>query len=65
LLQAEDAGDTLSEEELFSMVVLLIVAGHETTVSLIGNATASPRCRSPGTPDRSPSEPVARVTPWA
>lgn len=37
LLQAEDAGDTLSEEELFSMVVLLIVAGHETTVSLIGN----------------------------
>ena len=38
LLQAEDGGDTLSEEELFSMVVLLIVAGHETTVSLIGNA---------------------------
>ena len=38
LLQAEEAGDTLSEEELFSMVVLLIVAGHETTVSLIGNA---------------------------
>jgi cytochrome P450 len=38
LLQAEDAGDTLSEQELFSMVVLLIVAGHETTVNLIGNA---------------------------
>jgi cytochrome P450 len=38
LLQAEEDGDTLSEEELFSMVVLLIVAGHETTVSLIGNA---------------------------
>jgi cytochrome P450 len=38
LLQAEEGGDTLSEEELFSMVVLLIVAGHETTVSLIGNA---------------------------
>ena len=28
----------LSEDELFSMVVLLIVAGHETTVSLIGNS---------------------------
>jgi cytochrome P450 len=38
LLQAEDGGDTLSEQELFSMVSLLIVAGHETTVSLIGNA---------------------------
>lgn len=39
LLQAEEAGDKLSEEELYSMVVLLIVAGHETTVNLIGNGT--------------------------
>lgn len=39
LLAAEDAGDRLTVEELFSMVVLLIVAGHETTVTLIGNAT--------------------------
>jgi cytochrome P450 len=38
LLQVKDGGDTLSEQELFSMVVLLIVAGHETTVNLIGNA---------------------------
>ena len=38
LVQAEDGGDTLSENELSSMVVLLIVAGHETTVSLIANA---------------------------
>lgn len=38
LVQAEDAGDTLSENELYSMVVLLIVAGHETTVSFITNA---------------------------
>jgi cytochrome P450 len=38
LLQAEEAGDRLSTEELFSMVVLLIIAGHETTVTLIGNA---------------------------
>jgi cytochrome P450 len=38
LLRAEDGGDTLSEQELFSMVVLLITAGHETTVGLIGNA---------------------------
>jgi len=38
LVQAEDGGDTLSENELSSMVILLIVAGHETTVSLITNA---------------------------
>ena len=38
LVLAEDAGDHLSENELYSMVVLLIVAGHETTVSLITNA---------------------------
>ena len=38
LVLAEDGGDTLSENELYSMVVLLIVAGHETTVSLIANA---------------------------
>lgn len=41
LLQAEEAGDRLSTEELFSMVVLLIIAGHETTVTLIGNATVA------------------------
>lgn len=39
LVAVEDGGDTLSEEELSSMVAILIVAGHETTVSLIGNAT--------------------------
>lgn len=38
LVRAEDKGDHLSENELYSMVVLLIVAGHETTVSLITNA---------------------------
>ena len=38
LLEVEEAGERLTESELFSMVVLLIVAGHETTVSLIGNA---------------------------
>lgn len=38
LIAVDERGDTLAEEELFSMVVLLIVAGHETTVSLIGNA---------------------------
>ncbi len=38
LLCAEEKGSYLSEQELFSMMVLLIVASHETTVGLIGNA---------------------------
>jgi hypothetical protein len=37
LLAAEEAGDKLSEEELRSIVILLFVAGHETTMNLIGN----------------------------
>ncbi|MEZ4609604.1 MAG: cytochrome P450 [Caldilineaceae bacterium] len=37
LLQAEDGGDTLREDELFSMILLLVVVGHETSVNLIGN----------------------------
>ena len=41
LLQAEEAGDQLNESELFSTVVLLIVAGHETTVGLISNAVVA------------------------
>jgi cytochrome P450 PksS len=37
LIRAEDAGDRMSEDELVAMVMLLLVAGHETTVNLIGN----------------------------
>ena len=37
LIQAEEAGDRLSEDELLAMVFLLLIAGHETTVNLIGN----------------------------
>jgi cytochrome P450 PksS len=39
LVQAEEAGDRLSEDELVAMVILMLMAGHETTVNLIGNAT--------------------------
>jgi cytochrome P450 len=38
LVQARDQGDTLSEVELHSTVLLLLVAGHETTVNLLGNS---------------------------
>jgi|DEB0MinimDraft_10_1074344.scaffolds.fasta_scaffold04024_4 cytochrome P450 len=37
LITAEEEGDRLSLPELISFVVLLYVAGHETTVNLIGN----------------------------
>jgi cytochrome P450 len=37
LIEAEDKGDRLSDAEVVSTVVLLLVAGHETTVNLIGN----------------------------
>ncbi|KAB8332510.1 cytochrome P450 [Scytonema tolypothrichoides VB-61278] len=39
LITAEEQGDKLDENELISMVYLLIIAGHETTVNLIGNGT--------------------------
>jgi cytochrome P450 len=38
LIRAEDDGQRLSEEELIGTCVLLLVAGHETTVGLISNA---------------------------
>lgn len=37
LAEAEAAGDRMSEDELVAMVFLLLIAGHETTVNLIGN----------------------------
>jgi cytochrome P450 len=39
LVQVEENGDQLDENELVSMIFLLIVAGHETTVNLLGNGT--------------------------
>jgi cytochrome P450 len=39
LVAAEDEGDRLSEIELIEQVLLLYVAGHETTVNLVGNGT--------------------------
>ncbi len=53
MIAAEDDGEKLTEDELIATCVLLLVAGHETTVGLISNAhprpapasrTSSPRC---------------------
>jgi cytochrome P450 len=37
LLNAEDAGERLSRGELIGMAILILVAGHETTTSLLSN----------------------------
>jgi cytochrome P450 len=37
LIEARDAKDALSEDELVATAFLLLVAGHETTTNLIGN----------------------------
>jgi cytochrome P450 len=37
LIQAQEAGDKLSEDEYVSVCVLLLNAGHEATVNVIGN----------------------------
>jgi len=38
LIQVEESGDQLTEEEIVATCNLLLVAGHETTVNLIANA---------------------------
>jgi pimeloyl-[acyl-carrier protein] synthase len=47
LVAAEDAGDKLSQEELMSTCILLLVAGTETTTNLIGNSVYA-LLRNPG-----------------
>ena len=37
LIAAEDAGEVLDDEEIVAQVLLLYIAGHETTRNLIGN----------------------------
>lgn len=39
LVQAHEDNDRLSKQELLSNAILILIAGHETTVNLIGNGT--------------------------
>ncbi|GGS41502.1 cytochrome P450 [Actinokineospora fastidiosa] len=41
LVRAEEDGDVLDDDELVAQVVLLYVAGHETTVNLISNGVVA------------------------
>lgn len=41
LIQAEQNGDFLSDDELVGQILLLYIAGHHTTVNLIGNGVAA------------------------
>ncbi len=56
LVEAQEAGDRLDEDELVAMVFLLLVAGHETTVNLIGNGSLA-LMRNPGQMERLRTEP--------
>ena len=62
LIQAEEAGDKLSEDELIATMTLLLIAGYETTVNLIGNGTLAliehPEQRSQFERNPALSEPV-------
>ncbi|MFF2198415.1 cytochrome P450 [Streptomyces sp. NPDC058157] len=56
LIAARDGQDRLSEEELVSLAVLLLVAGHETTANALGNALLA-LLRSPAVPARLRADP--------
>lgn len=61
LVQAEEAGDRLSEKELIAAIFLLVIAGYESTVNLIGNGALTlidnpiERLRLAENPDLGPS----------
>jgi cytochrome P450 len=41
LIAAEESGDQLTDDEIQAQIVLLYIAGHETTVNLIGNGVVA------------------------
>jgi cytochrome P450 len=62
LVAAEEAGDRLGADELLTTVVLLLTAGHETTMNLIGNGLLA-LLRNPGQLEVLRSRPD--LMPWA
>ncbi len=58
LIIAKDHEDRLDEHELIAMLLLLLIAGHETTVNLIGNSVLE-LLRDPATAERLRAHPEA------
>ncbi len=56
LVAARDESEALSEDELLAFVVLLLLAGNETTTNLIGNGLLA-LCRNPDQQERLSNEP--------
>lgn len=61
LIAAEDAGDRLTREELIANVILMFVAGFETTTNLIGNGLVA-LCANPSELDRLRADPTLLPT---
>jgi cytochrome P450 len=61
LIRAEDEGDRLTPEELRATLILLLVAGHETTMNLIGNGLLA-LLHNPGEADRLRTDPSLAKT---
>ena len=61
MIAARETGDFLNEGELVAMCNLLLVAGHETTVNLIGNGTLA-LLRNPDQLDRLRRDPALART---
>ncbi len=57
LINAEDEGDVLNDDELIAQTLLLYIAGHETTVNLIAGGTLA-LLRHPGELARLREEPA-------
>lgn len=58
LIVAKDHEDRLDEHELIAMLLLLLIAGHETTVNLIGNSILE-LLRDPALAERLRTDPEA------
>ena len=61
LVAAEEGGEHLTTDELYATCALLLVAGHETTVNLIGNGTLA-LLRNPAQLDRLRADPSLTKT---
>jgi cytochrome P450 len=61
LAQARDGDDQLADTEIVAMCALLVIAGHETTVNLIGNGLVA-LLRNPDACDRWRAEPQLAAT---